>query len=52
MGCLNYDYQKYELNQEIKLRMDDGKSVDLMRDFKDSEHPAANKASMHGRSSS
>ena len=49
MGCLNYDYQKYELNQEIKLKMEDGKSVDLMRDFRDSE-PAANKANLNERS--
>jgi len=52
MGCLNYDYQKYELNQEIKLKMEDGKSVDLMRDFKESEHPAANKTNSNERSTS
>ena len=51
MGCLNYDYQKYELNQEIKLKMEDGKSVDLMRDFKESEHPG-NKTNSNERSSS
>lgn len=37
MTYLNYDFQKFELNQEIKMKMDDGKSVDLMRDFKESE---------------
>ena len=52
MGCLNYDYQKYELNQEIKLKMDDGKSIDLMRDFKDPEHPAANKTNLNEREGS
>lgn len=35
MSCLNYDYQRYELNQEVKMKLADSKSVDLMRDFKD-----------------
>jgi len=35
MSCLNYDYQRYELNQEVKMKLTDSKSVDLMRDFKD-----------------
>ena len=36
MTCLNYDYQRYELTQEVKMKLKDSKSVDLMRDFKDS----------------
>ena len=51
MTYLNYDYQKYELNEEIKLKMDDGKSVDLMRDFKDSENLAQKKPNIIGGSS-
>lgn len=39
MSCLNYDYRRYELNQEIKAKLNDGKAVDLMRDFKQATLP-------------
>lgn len=45
MTCLNYDYQRYELTQEVKMKLEDSKSVDLMRDFKDSGPSQAAEAS-------
>jgi hypothetical protein len=39
MTSISYDYSKYELNQEMKIRMADAKSFDLMKEFKDSAAP-------------
>lgn len=33
MACLDKDYQKYELNQEINLKMNSNNTFDIMRDF-------------------
>ena len=35
MSSLSYDYQQYEINEEVKLKLENSKEVDLMRDFKD-----------------
>lgn len=35
MSCLNYDFGRYELAEEVKLKLANSKSVDLMREFRD-----------------
>ena len=35
MSSLSYDYQQYEINEEVKMKLENSKEVDLMRDFKD-----------------
>lgn len=35
MSSLSYDYQKYEINEEVKMNIENSKDVDLMRDFKE-----------------
>jgi hypothetical protein len=55
MACLDKDYQKYELNQEINLKLNSNNSFDIMRDFQDSkdnkngENPSTNESKMAGK---
>jgi hypothetical protein len=35
MSSLSYDYQQYEIQEEVKLKLANSKEVDLMRDFFD-----------------
>jgi hypothetical protein len=35
MSSLSYDYQQYEINEEVRLKLANSREVDLMRDFKD-----------------
>jgi hypothetical protein len=35
MSCLNYDFSRFELAEEVKLKLANSKSVDLMREFRD-----------------
>jgi hypothetical protein len=43
MSSLSHDYQQYEINEEVKFKIQNSKDVDLMRDFKDpsQEKPGA-----------
>ena len=35
MSCLNYDFSRFELAEEVKLKLANSKGVDLMREFRE-----------------
>lgn len=35
MSCLNYDFSRFELEEEVKLKLANSKGFDLMREFKE-----------------
>ena len=37
MACLDKDYQKFELNQEINFKLNSNNTFDIMRDFQESK---------------
>jgi len=52
IACLNHDYQKYELNEEIRLKLEESRSVDLTGDGKDFGAGKATKGSQDKSSGS
>jgi hypothetical protein len=35
MSILNYDYLKYEMREDLKLKLEESKSIDISKDFVD-----------------
>lgn len=35
MSILNYDYLKYEMREDLKLKLEESKAIDISKDFVD-----------------